>query len=111
MGHWDDDSEPFVGSNMRSYSHFLLHSSRFGSYLSHRGLRTSFAYIKNRTPVRIHHIFHVSHARQDRHLDDLQASFALVERFISDEDIPVMPWNFRYAPDRLAQWQSLAYLD
>lgn len=91
-----DSGEPFVAVAIKSYSHVHVHGLRYGSFHTHRGKGSSYAYIDGRQPVRINYILYVEHIRRDHMLPQLEHACAIVQRFVRDDSIPEMPWELRY---------------
>ncbi|KAI0314173.1 hypothetical protein OF83DRAFT_469510 [Amylostereum chailletii] len=105
LGIWHPGQEPFVGTAARSFSHALVGGLRFGACTAHRGRGTSYAYMDGRVPVQIQYIIRVTHPRQDTAAPDLQASFAVVRRFVQDPSLPHMPWSRRSVDLGISIWE------
>ena len=86
------DGEPFVGTTVVSFSHISVNGTRFGTWSSHRGKGTSYAFIDGRQAVRIRSIFQVHHDHHDITQDPLVTTFIIVVRF-KKEGLPRMPWS------------------
>jgi hypothetical protein len=82
----------FLG-HVRSYSHVYVDGLRYGAARRTRGFSARYAYIDNREPVQIEYILHAEQALAPTSTETLSATFAIVRRFVQDEDVPDMPWN------------------
>ncbi|KAH9834853.1 uncharacterized protein C8Q71DRAFT_710648 [Rhodofomes roseus] len=99
-----DAGEPFVATNIPTYSHILVDGLRYGAYTMHRGRTSCYGYIDGRCPVRIVHLLTIKHQRRDRALAPLEITCAVVQRFFADENMPVMPWSMRSTDLGIATW-------
>jgi len=95
LGWWAPGAEPLVASGVKSFSYIDVYGMQVGAFTTHCGLGTSFVYIDGRIPVQISYILEVWHPRQFSDLPDLVTCFAVVEWFISDLNLPIMPWDTR----------------
>ncbi|KAH9839027.1 uncharacterized protein C8Q71DRAFT_893893 [Rhodofomes roseus] len=101
-----DAGEPFVASHVPFYSHILVDGIRYGVHNMRSGQGYCYAYFDGRIPARISHLLRVTHIRRDPALPSLETTCAVVQRFVSDDDIPVMPWAMRATDLGIATWSS-----
>jgi hypothetical protein len=82
----------FLG-HVRSYSHVYVDGLRYGAARRTRGFSARYAYIDNREPVQIEYILHAEQALAQPSTETLSTTFAIIRRFVHDEDVPDMPWD------------------
>ena len=90
-----DTGEIFVGVSIQSYTRIVVRGLPYGVARKHRGIKYCFAYIEGSYPVRIAYIFHIKHLRNDPSQRPLEHTCAVVQRFKTSHEIPVMPWDIR----------------
>ncbi|KAI0258803.1 hypothetical protein BC834DRAFT_847132 [Gloeopeniophorella convolvens] len=85
------DGETFSGK-VSSFSHVFVSKRRYGASTKSRGQSARYGYIGNRIPVQIDYLFSITQGTA-RH-GCVCTNVALVRRFIRDEGLPDVPWNW-----------------
>lgn len=89
--------EPLLETAIRACSSVDYGGIKYGSSIKHGGRPYRHAYLENRTAARIAVILEVTHYRPDPLLPPLKHTCAVVQRFVRDPDLPVMPWYLQCA--------------
>ena len=93
LNQWAPGAEPLVTSRVKSFSYIDVYGMWVGAFTMHCELSTLFVYIDGQIPVQISYILKVWHPQQFSDLPDLVTCFTVVEWFVSDQNLPVMPWD------------------
>lgn len=80
----------FTGE-VESFSHVWIKKLRYGAASHHRGRSAQYAYIDNRVPVHIQHIFRLTQTLENG--EKLSTGCAIVRRFQPNADITDFPWD------------------
>ncbi|KII96110.1 hypothetical protein PLICRDRAFT_26330 [Plicaturopsis crispa FD-325 SS-3] len=81
----------FKSSGIKSYSTVCVRGIKYGAYTLHRGKAYAHAYIRGRDACRIEYILSLSIPQPSG--DPLVQSVAIVRPFVTDNKIPVTPWQ------------------
>jgi hypothetical protein len=74
-----------------SLSHVFVETLRYGAATHPRGQSARYAYIYGRIPVEIQWILKTEIDYEQR--ETLSRTVAIVRRFVSDDNVPVFPWD------------------
>jgi hypothetical protein len=89
---------------VRSHTHVNIDGLRYGAASSNSGHSARFAYMDDRIPIQIERIIHAREPPVQN--APLAADFAIVRRFVQDDDMPEFPWDIWYVFITFMPWLS-----
>ncbi|KAJ3016517.1 hypothetical protein NUW54_g789 [Trametes sanguinea] len=96
--------ESFIANRIASHPLIHICGLRYGAASSAFGAKASYTYINGQQPVKIDHILHITHARDDRSLPLLTSTCAIVRPFMTDSTVPEMPWALQASDLGIGTW-------
>lgn len=95
-GNWAAGDEIFSPHlSAREFTNVYVAARPYGAYEKFHGRGLSNAYIDGRQPVRILRLLRVVHKRQGGIAGELCADLAVIQRLVTHNTLPQMPWELR----------------